>query len=171
MSEPVQRAIDTAVRRSFPLATTIIASLVGVIAVPAPDYNYVAPAFTLIAVYCWSIWRPDLLPLVGVFLVGLFEDLLRGVPLGVTALMLLTAAAFVQSQRGFVFGKSLNLFWAVFGLVVVAWMIVEWIAMSILLGQMLDPTAAFFRYLLTLGVLPIGAAMLLAVQRIGMQEV
>jgi len=171
MSEPVQRAIDSAVRRSFPIATTIIASLAGLIAVPAPEYNYVAPAFTLIAVYCWSIWRPDLMPLLGVFLIGLFEDLIRGLPLGVKALMLLSTAAFIQSQRSFVFGKSLNLFWSVFGLIVLVWMAIEWLAMSILLGHLLDPTAAFFRYLLTVGLLPVGAALLLAIQRIGMQEV
>ena len=171
MSEPVQRAIDSAVRRSFPLATTFIGALAGLIAIPAPDYSQVAPAFTLIAVYCWSIWRPDLMPLLGVFLIGLFEDVMRGLPLGVTALLLLTTAAFVQSQRGFVFGKSFDLFWVVFGLIVMGWLAVEWIALSILLGHLLDPSAAFFRCLLTIGLLPVGAAMLLAVQRIGMQEV
>ncbi len=171
MSEPIQRAIDRAVRRSFPMATAAVASLAGVIAVPAPDYNQIAPAFTLIAVYCWSVWRPGLLPLPGVFLVGLFEDLLRGLPLGLTALMLLAAAGFVQSQRGFVFGRSFTLFWLVFGLLTIVWMAVEWLAMSLLLWQLLNPDAAVFRYLLTFGLLPVGAAMLLFVQRSGMQNV
>ncbi len=171
MSEPIQRAVDRAVRRSFPMATAVVASLAGLIDVPAAEYSRIAPAFTLIAVYCWSVWRPDLLPLSGVFLIGLFEDLLRGLPLGLTALMLLVAAGFVQNQRAYIFGRSNPFLWLVFGLLIVAWMTVEWLAMSILLGQILDPEAAAFRYAATFGLLPVGAALLLAVQRSGMQNV
>ncbi|MDE0255700.1 MAG: rod shape-determining protein MreD [Rhodospirillaceae bacterium] len=171
MSEPIQRAIDRAVRRSFPMATAAVASLAGLVTVPVADYSQIAPAFTLIAVYCWSVWRPDLLPLAGVFLIGLFEDLLRGLPLGLTALMLLTAAGFVQSQRAFVFGRSITVFWLVFGLLTIVWMAVEWMAMSILLGQVLSPEAAVFRYVATFGLLPVGAAVLFVVQRSGMQNV
>ena len=171
MSEPIQRAIDRAVRRSFPMATAAVASLAGLVTVPVADYSQIAPAFTLIAVYCWSVWRPDLLPLAGVFLIGLFEDLLRGLPLGLTALMLLTAAGFVQSQRAFVFGRSITVFWLVFGLLTIVWMAVEWMAMSILLGQVLSPEAAAFRYVATFGLLPVGAAALFVVQRSGMQNV
>lgn len=171
MSEPVQRAIDLGVRRSFPLVTTFIASLAGLIAIPAPDYSQIAPAFVLIAVYCWSIWRPSLMPLLGVFLIGLFEDLMRGLPLGVTAILLLSTAAFVQSQRGFVFGKSFDLFWFVFALIAVAWLAIEWLILSSLLSDILDPTAAFFRTMITVGLLPVGAALLLAVQRVGMQDI
>ena len=50
-------------------------------------------------------------------------------------------------------------------------MAVEWLAMSVLLGQILNPDAAFFRYLMTFGLLPVGAAVLLAVQRSAMQNV
>ncbi len=171
MSEPLQRAIDRAVRRSFPMATTVLATLAGLVALPVPEYSRIAPAFVLIAVYCWSVWRPELLPLAGVFLVGLFEDLLRGLPLGLTALMLLAVAGFVQSQRASIYGRSLILFWSAFAPVTVAWMAVEWLAMSALLGHLLDPEAALFRYLLTFGLLPAGAALLLAVQRGGMQNV
>ena len=99
------------------------------------------------------------------------SDLLRGLPLGLTALMLLAAAGFVQNQRAIVFGRSIYLFWLVFGLVLVVWMAVEWLAMSVLLGQMLNPDAALFRYAATFGLLPVGAAMLLLVQRSGMQNV
>ena len=171
MSEPLRRTVDRAVRRSLPIATVAVASLAGLIDVPAADYSQIAPAFTLIAVYCWSIWQPNLLPLFGVFLVGLVEDLLRGLPLGLTALMLLAVATFVQSQRDFVFGRSLAVLWLIFGLVTIVWMAVEWLAMSVLLGQLQAPEAAAFRYAMTFSLLPVGAALLLAVQRSVMQNV
>ena len=63
------------------------------------------------------------------------------------------------------------MFWLVFGLLTIVWMAVEWMAMSILLGQILSPEAAVFRYVATFGLLPVGAAVLFVVQRSGMQNV
>ncbi len=171
MNELVRRTILRAASRIFPLTTAMAASLAGLIAVPAPDYSHIAPAFTLIAVYCWSIWRPDLMPLPAVFLIGIFEDLIRGLPLGVTALVLLAAATFVQTWRGLVLEKSWKRFWSTFCRVVLLCMAIEWLAMSILMGDLLDPTSAIFRYLLTMLLLPVGTATLLIIRRIGIRDI
>ncbi|MCY4191252.1 MAG: rod shape-determining protein MreD [Rhodospirillaceae bacterium] len=171
MNELVRRTVLSAASRIFPLMTAMVASLVGLIAVPAPDYSHIAPAFTLIAVYCWSIWRPDLMPLLAVFLIGVFEDMIRGLPLGVTALVLLTAAIFAQNWRGLVLERSWKRFLSTFCRVVLLCMAIEWLAMSILIGDLLDPTAALLRYLLTMLLLPVGTAILLTIRRVGIRDI
>ena len=64
-----------------------------------PGYAALAPAFTLMAVYHWTIYRPDLLPPIGLFAIGLAQDLLTGAPIGVGALMLLLARGAVLRYR------------------------------------------------------------------------
>src|ERR1051326_2111912 len=81
--------------RLLPSVTLIVAALISVLPVRAPGYAALTPAFTLMAAYHWTIYRPDLSPPWVLFGIGLLEDLLTGGPVGVTALLLLLARAAV----------------------------------------------------------------------------
>ena len=62
-----------------------------------PDVSPVVPALALVAVYYWAVHRPSLMPAWVVFLIGLFQDLLSGGPVGVGILSLLLVFALVES--------------------------------------------------------------------------
>jgi rod shape-determining protein MreD len=61
--------------------------------------NVPPPLLALMPVYFWCLVRPDLMPPIAVFAIGLAEDLLSGGPPGVWALSFLVCYAIVDRQR------------------------------------------------------------------------
>src|SRR5580658_3360563 len=100
-SIPALPRVNNGAARLLPIATTLIAAVISVLPVRIPGYAALTPVFTLMAAYHWTIYRPDLLPPLALFAVGLTEDLLAGAPLGVSALLLLLARTAVLSHRRF----------------------------------------------------------------------
>jgi rod shape-determining protein MreD len=99
---PAPERLENPVARLLPIATTLVATVISIQPAHIPGYAALTPAFTLMAVYHWTIYRPDLLPPSSLFLVGITQDLLAGVPPGVTAFVLLVARAAVPHRRHFV---------------------------------------------------------------------
>jgi rod shape-determining protein MreD len=58
-----------------------------------------APSLALAAVYYWLLVRPDLMPPVAVFIVGLLEDVLSGGPPGLWAAGFLAAYLLTDRER------------------------------------------------------------------------
>src|SRR4051794_13019747 len=98
-SVPALPRVPTGTARLLPAATMILAAVIAVIPLRVPGYAALTPAFTLMAAYHWTIYRPDLLPPSVLFGVGLAEDLLTGGPVGVTAMLLLLTRASVLNYR------------------------------------------------------------------------
>jgi len=71
---------NSGIARLLPVATTVLAALVTILPLRVPGDATLAPAFTLMAAYHWTIYRPDLLPSLALFGVGITEDLLAGGP-------------------------------------------------------------------------------------------
>ena len=81
----------------------MIAALIAILPVQIPGYAALTPALALMAVYHWTIYRPDLLPPIAAVRDRSGEDLLTGRLVGVGALMLLvTRAVVLRSRRHFV---------------------------------------------------------------------
>jgi rod shape-determining protein MreD len=119
----------------------------------------VRPFFVLIAVYYWAMTRPQTLPMIALFLIGIFYDLIAGYPLGITALILLAAHWIVRYQRRFLLGQSFRVVWAGMAIVVAGATFLQWVIFSVFLGGIIPPlpvltsalmTAAFFPLLVPL---------------------
>lgn len=171
MTPAFQTQIDRWIRFGFPLASIFVAALIGVIALPVPDYGVIAPAFSFMAVFCWSLWRPELTPYVGIFVIGLFEDLLKGTPIGTTAVLLLVCAGFVRGQSGFLIGKGFEFTWLVFALCTLLALVVEWVMLSVAFGTVLNPLSAIFRSVLTLVLFPLMSVLLFWVNRSALRHI
>src|SRR6202051_5119536 len=115
-SIPSLARAHSAVARMLPIATTLLAAIIAILPVPVPGYAALTPAFTLMAVYHWTIYRPDLLPSLGLFAVGLAQDMLAGTPIGVGALVLLLARAAVLRYRRYFVNRPFPFVWAGFTL-------------------------------------------------------
>ena len=96
---PTVPQLNAAVARLLPAATTAAAAVFSVQPVHLAGYANLTPAYTLMAVYQWTVYRPALLPRLAVFLIGVGFDLFSGGPPGVTPLMLLLARGLVLRQR------------------------------------------------------------------------
>lgn len=78
-------------------AGCILSVLAALIVVAAPtrlfDGITVMPTWPLMAIFLWSGMRPQFMPPIAVFAIGLTQDLLTGAPMGVWALSYLVSIA------------------------------------------------------------------------------
>ncbi len=86
----------------------------------------IAPAFALMAVFYWALYRPDLMPPYAVFFTGLYQDLLSGGPLGLWSFIYLCAYGMIVSQRLFFIGKAFLAIWFAFGIVAILVNLIMW---------------------------------------------
>jgi rod shape-determining protein MreD len=114
-----------------PVLMTFVFALLSVAPLRMPDGLTVTPSLSLMAVYYWTIYRPDLMPSALIFLIGAVQDIVSGAYLGLTPLLLLGAYSFALSQRRLFLGKPFALAWGGFFLVVLATTIVTWIIVSL----------------------------------------
>ncbi len=162
--------LDLLARRLTPFLITITLVIVAQVPMHLPAAISIAPALALIAVYFWGLHQPDLIPAPVVFLIGLLQDILTGVPFGLNALILLVVYGIVVSQRRFFFGKSFAVLWWGFATLSLVIGALQWIAMSILMGQFLSIGPLLVEYLATAALYPLVAYILVLTHRNILQE-
>jgi rod shape-determining protein MreD len=149
----IQR-LDSWARAAAPLALTLLMVLINVIPLRLPDYAELAPGLVLMAVFYWTVHRPDLMQPWAVFLAGILDDILSGTPLGVNALILLFTHWAIVAQHKVFRGKSFGLIWCAFALVAAgAKLLLAILALFVGYG-LIDPLALFVQYVLTVAMYP-----------------
>jgi len=148
------RRMDVAARRLTPFGLTLILVVLNVVPLHVPALAMVFPVLPLIAIYHWAIYRPELMPYYAVFFIGLLQDILTNMPIGVNALVFLGVHGAVISQSRFFTGKSFAIVWLGFALVAAAATLANWVLISVYNIALISPGAVFFQYLLTLGCFP-----------------
>lgn len=161
---------DRTARNLTPFALALILVVLSLIPVRLPGFAPIAPLLTLVAVYHWSIYRPNLFPAVAVFAIGLLQDMLGGAPPGLHAVVFLSVSSLVATQRRFLVGKSFFTYWFGFGLLSLAAAGEMWLLGSIWNAFILDFHVLFFQYLLTLGLFPPVAWIFLRWQQAFLQQ-
>jgi rod shape-determining protein MreD len=164
-SMPALPPVNGGIVRLLPIATTLLAALVTILPLRIPGYAALTPAFTLMAAYHWTIYRPDLLPPLVLFAIGIGEDLLVGAPVGVGALeLLLTYTAVIGYRRYFV-NRTFPFVWSGFTLLTVCAMFVLWAVHCLLDATLLDFRNTIFRAVLTVAIFPVASFLLGRTQR------
>ncbi|HVC54523.1 MAG TPA: rod shape-determining protein MreD [Stellaceae bacterium] len=164
-SIPSLPPVNSGMARMLPIATTVLAAVIAILPVRVPGYATLTPAFTLMAVYHWTIYRPDLLPPLGLFAVGLAEDLLSGSPIGVTALVLLLARAAVLRSRYHFVNRTFAFVWGGFTLLSCAAMFGLWALHCTMQLTLLGGRTMVFRTVLTIAIFPAASFVLGRTQR------
>jgi rod shape-determining protein MreD len=154
MRAPLTHVLDELVRKMVPLAVTVLLVLVALMHMPIPGFPELAPMLPMMAVFYWSLHRPELLPFWAVFLIGLVIDTLTGGTLGFNALMLLLVAAFVRPQRRYLFDKGFAAHWFVFMVVVTMFEFLRWVLMAAVAHTFVSLGAPSLRVLLAIALFP-----------------
>jgi rod shape-determining protein MreD len=161
-----QRESDGFPHKLVPFLSTLIFVLVSVVPLHIPGFAAVTPAFALMAVFHWTIYRPDLLPPVAVFLLGLLLDLLNGTPyVGTSALSLLLTRSVLMGQRRFFINRLFPVLWAGFLATAAAVVAFEWALVSLLHGALLGVRPFIFEAALTVATFPVASYLLARAQR------
>lgn len=130
-----------------------------------PQFSMLSPMIGLIAVYYWTVHRPDLMPAAGAFAVGLSVDLLSGGPLGLEAFVLTLAHALTRANRRALTGESFLLVWLGFVAVAAGAGFVLWLGASAYWADLLSPRALIAQLAVTIAVYPLAAQLFAVAQR------
>src|SRR5437868_13417939 len=126
MQTTVLQRMDSAARRLVPVGVTLVLMLFAMTPTYIPGLAHITPMYALMAVYFWSIYRPDLLGYGATFGIGVLEDLLAGTPLGSGALILLLCQRVVFHQQKFFNNKPFGIISLPFALVPVVAGLLRW---------------------------------------------
>lgn len=162
---PALPRVNNGAARLLPVATTLLAAVISVLPVQIPGYAALTPVFTLMAAYHWTIYRPDLLPPVALFGIGLAEDLLAGSAIGVNALLLLLTRVAVLSHRRYFIDRNFPFVWTGFTLLATLAMLGLWGLHCVLDLSLLDFRNAVIRAALTIAMFPLASFVLGRAQR------
>lgn len=157
--------LDDRGRRFLPFLITLLMILLTVVAGPLPDVAAITPLFTLMAVYYWSVYRPDLLRMPGLFILGIILDALTRLPLGLSSLSFMVTAQLVQSQRHIFSDQSYPTLWLGFAVVVTCLQTMHWLILSLLAWHALPLWPLLLQSLFTLALFPVCAWLLILLQR------
>ncbi len=164
MTATFWRRMDTLARHLVPCLSIFTLMLLGVVPLHIPALPAIVPALPLIAVFYWTLYRPDLVPAPAVFAAGLLQDILFGLPLGISACMLVLVHAAVTTQQRFFIGKSFGIIWLGFSLVAVAVMALTWLVTCLYHATVIPLDAVVFQTVTTIGAYPIVCWLLLHCQ-------
>lgn len=146
--------LDAIARSMFPVTATLLLILASMVPLRIPDLAPIIPSLSLIAVYYWTIHRPDLMPIWAVFAIGVTQDLLSGAMLGVGSIALLLVRHLVISQARFFTSASFVVIWSIFALVALFAFFMMWLLTSLSTATLVEHRPATFQYLMTLAVYP-----------------
>lgn len=146
--------VDVSVRQSVPVAVTLLLTVLSVVPVRLPAASILAPDLVLIAVFYWTVHRPDLMRLWTVFVIGLLGDILSGTPLGVHPLVLILVHVAIISQHKIFRGASFGMVWWAFSLIAPAAHVVGAIVALLAGGALPDLSLFMLRLVLTIGFYP-----------------
>lgn len=115
--------------------------------------------FIFIALFCWLTLRPDLLPPITVFILGVLSDLIYANPLGVDTLIFMLFYVLVYTQRRFLVGHSFLFLWGTFAVFMLPLIGFQWGLVSLLRWQLMPIGAAVGQYCLLIGFYPLIAGL------------
>ncbi len=155
MRNTLLQRLDMMTRATTPVLITLFLVVLAQIPLHIPGFSEVAPILPLMAVYHWTLYRPDLLPVVAVFFTGLLHDALSGMPFGLSAAVFVLVHLAVLSQQTFFQGRSFLIVWLGFALVAAGAVVLTWLLNALFFAAIAPVQAVFVQYAVTVGVFPL----------------
>ena len=157
--------LDQGFRAAAPFIWCLFWSLLEQIPLGLPGLPAVMPNLLLASVFFWSVNRPDLLPMLALFILGTMHDIWVGGPFGLTPLALILMRLFVISQQRILAQRLFVISWWGFVIVAILFGALNWALSSLQSDRLLDPTVLAFQAFLTIAIYPIVARLMASFQR------
>ncbi len=170
MLEAAWQRLDSGIRYSLPFVTTLLFMFISVVPWPVPWLGPVAPPLGLITLYYWAIHRPDLFRPSMAFVIGLLNDVLNSLPLGLSALVFVAAHQLVLRQRRFFVGHSFFMMWVGFALMISVMLLIQWIVLSFYGWRLVPFLPVLMQDVLAIVIFPLPCCFLIYLQRIALAQ-
>lgn len=165
--KPRQSSSDTrrTITAVMPAVTALLFVFAGAAPAAIPGYSDVTPLLSVVAIFFWVIARPNLMPPAAVFVIGIFQDVLSGGPIGLWAMTFLMVQYLSLSMRRFLYGETFLYGWAGFASIVMAAAFFAWTGACFFYGALLPPWPVFFQAMLTILIYPVAVWVLIRLSR------
>jgi rod shape-determining protein MreD len=154
VSDRLSQRLDRFARNLLPAFLSVILVLLSAVPFYIPGYGPVAANWALMAVFYWAVYRPELMPNLLAFALGLFLDILVGAPPGMNALVLVLVRAVVMTQARIFRDISFPVLWCGFALVALAAALLKWALSSALNLTLLTADPVLFQAAMTVALFP-----------------
>lgn len=148
---------ELAARGITPFLWCVALTLISFVPLGFPHADLLMPNLLLAGAFYWMINRPQLVPNLVLFVLGLLFDLLNGGLLGLMPLTLILAARFVDDQRRIFTGHMFVVSWWGFVILAVGYGAANWAIVSMLTRGTVDPTTTAVQTLMTVAAYPLVA--------------
>lgn len=143
------------IKMVIPFLSVLFLIIIMVLPYNMPLIGDIMPFLTLIGVYYWSVFKPELLPVGVVFVLGLLQDILLGSPLGLSSLLLVVVQQFIFFQGRQFLERDFLFNWFVFVMLVIGFGFLSWAITSLYFKVFLDYLGVIGQILLTIAFYPI----------------
>ena len=154
------RQLDARLRLLVPFALAICAALLDLLPLQGLGAWGLTPFSLLCVVYFWSLYRPDRFGPLAAFTSGIVYDAMAGLPLGMTALILLLVRQLVLVQHRFFVARSFLVVWICFALLAPAVELVRWLLACAWWGRLFPLQPVALSLLLTVALYPLASLLL-----------
>ena len=165
MIDTIWQRLDHNGRLALPFLTAVICTLLGSIVWPVPYLGAVVPPLALMAIYYWALHRPDLFRPSMAFAVGLLNDVVNFLPLGLSALLFVLVHQIIFRQRRYFVGHSFFMMWSGFVLTVIAVNILQWAIVGLVRWQVIPIGPILIQILFASAFFPLPCWLLITLQR------
>lgn len=165
MIETFLQKVDHGGRAMLPSVTAFVCTLLGTVVWPLPYLGSVVPPLALMAIYYWAMHRPDLFRPSMAFVIGLLNDVINQMPLGLSALLFVGVHQLVFQQRRYFVGHSFFMMWFGFFLTVFVVTLTEWGLLCIVKSHMIPVMPAIMQILLASALFPLPCWLFILIQR------
>lgn len=139
----------------IPFITVFLLILFMVLPYKLGIFSDIMPFLTLIGVYYWSVFRPELLPTWCVFLIGLIQDILMGSPFGMMPLLLVITQQVIFYQGRRFLERDFIFNWLVFVMLVAGFAAASWGIASLYFRTLMEYWGLIGQALMTVAFYPI----------------
>jgi rod shape-determining protein MreD len=170
MLDIVWQRLDTGMRAALPFATALLCAVLSAVRWPLPYFGSVAPPLAFIAVYYWSRHRADLFGPGSAFVIGLLNDVIQGLPMGLSAFVFVLAQQFIYRQRRFFAGHAFTTLWTGFTVTALAVILLQWFLFSLYRWQAMPFGPVVMQFVLSVAIFPLPCWIFIRLQRIAFSQ-
>lgn len=142
-------SINSFLRLLAPKAMAILLILFSFLPFKLTGMSYFIPLFDIMIIYYWSIYHPKLFPEWFVLLMGILQDILYGLPIGVTALSNLIFREIIVSRRRFFIKETFVTIWLNFAMFSFIAAGLKWMIASIVFNELFSGEIMLIQWMLT----------------------
>ena len=123
--------------RLVPASATLFMVFFAAVLGKIPGFNQIMPMFTLINIYYWCVFYPRTLPYWFLFILGILQDTLTGVPLGFSSFFNIVFAWLLINKFRVFRNMSFAIVWLRFIILSVFVTFLQWFIMAIYYGNVM----------------------------------